>query len=750
MKQFLLLSFYIFLFVLLPLTKTLPQEEDPWGINSTGPRTVKSQDVFLLFMNNGGGEIYQKIYRAKPEALANPSDVPDFINTMISETETKEDTRKGSDRQVDVATGRFNVDPYDDVVAVWRTLGNDHKIEISIPAFDSTGIFQSSFKYTLDAGERIRLDDHIYVRTGDFDGDGLDEFVVTVLNLSNHIRYFIFDVDTTNGMLQPVLIHNYTSQHTVTDDQIKTEKRVRYIIETADLNSDGIDEIVSFNHEGDFPSNNIFIPAKCRVYTIENDVIVPKGTQDLHLYKSVANYQITMAVAKGQLIPGPNEELVFCSVTSGGQTFPTTSSVHFAHLFIIDATADLQTIHQHDKIIDLEDPSFNHNCRPITDFGLATGDLDLDSNGRDEIVYIAGERIRIAKIEDNTSITLKGSILIANGGPYDYTQSDNYIKVKDVNMDNREDIIVVKHLTQDATNLPKGFATYFITMDNSLEKPDVLGRLLNDENENYNYRKYAIAVGNFDGLDFKVGYPYPKVTVLGLKQPIVLLNAPPTHFDKFGNDIFDVNGCFNGNNCNFTATYQHTQGNTMEVNTSVHRDWMISGGFKVSGSVGAGTTLNYEAHLLLNYGEHYSKDSTHRTTISSSTSVHTTGDDQIFYTSTDYDFWEYPIYHDNETFPRRSFLVADPKHTEGAWTNSKSVNSVNYVPDHEVGNILSYSDDVTSNPYVGDTIRVQYGSTTFVINNNSSFGWDLVHNDFTTNNTETTKEVELAWALAMV
>ena len=79
-------------------------------------------------------------------------------------------------------------------------------------------------------------------------------------------------------------------------------------------------------------------------------------------------------------------------------------------------------------------------------------------------------------------------------------------------------------------------------------------RLFADENQNDIYHKYAIAIGNFDGFDFTVGTP-SLYHDYGIVQPIVLLNAPPVHFDMLNGNIYDVNGCYNGGNCDFYAKY---------------------------------------------------------------------------------------------------------------------------------------------------------------------------------------------------
>ena len=741
MKQFLLLSFFCSLFVLFFINSAFAQE-DPWGVNENGI-TIRSQDVFLLWMDDQGTSdvhSYQKIYRFKPEGIVDPT-IPS--DSLISVTDRKYDDRRGTPKYVDVASGKFNVDPYDDVVAVWRAYNPDQWIYISIPVFDTTGSFSISNQITLNAGEGIRQDQEIYVRTGDFDGDGLDEFVVAFRDLDDSVHLCLYDVDST---LQATPIKEFSNTKVLGSS---LDHFVKYFVETADLNNDGIDEIVTCTWESSLTSSTL--PITIRIYAIENGAFVPKGVKQVDVPRFSGSLEyFAMALASGQFDYDEENELVFSAAFKWGSS--NASSRHYK----LDVTDNLQTIFVDDPLkLNLEP----HNVNSISEFSLATGDLNNDYRQLDEIVFAAGNRIRVIAVNENLDFVAKALLNVANGGASDYLQSKNYLKVKDMNMDNKEDVIVVKNIVAGTQN--QGFLTAFITFtDTTLnEGTDTLFAIrLGDESGNDEYHQYAIAVGNFDGYDFRIGQPTYS-TVPGLVQPLVMLNAPPTHFDKFGNDIFDVNGCFPGGGCNFTATYKHTQNSTTEVTTSVHRDWMVSGGYSHSGSITAGVGVevsrNYEAHLIGNYGRNYNKDSTHRTTVRSTTTVSATEDDQIFYTKTNYDFWEYPIYHGNETFPRRSFLVADPKSTYGLWTSSKSLNAFNYTPDHEVNNILSYYGAVGVNPNIADTIRVLYGSTTFTINNSSDYDWNLTYTDFTNNQADTSWEAGIsmgysaAWGLTL-
>ena len=122
----------------------------------------------------GGGNYksYQKVYRYKTDGILLPIDSLN-IDTMFTKTSRREDNRSGKAAYVDVANGRFNSDPYDDAVSIWRTTQSNQKIEIMISHFDTTGFFTNSTAVTLDAGEDIYQAEQIYVRTGNFDADSI-------------------------------------------------------------------------------------------------------------------------------------------------------------------------------------------------------------------------------------------------------------------------------------------------------------------------------------------------------------------------------------------------------------------------------------------------------------------------------------------------------------------------------------------------------------------------------------------------
>jgi hypothetical protein len=711
----------IFILFMLMTSKVIGQQ-DPFHLSK--PMKVQSKDILLLWMEDiGGGTVksYQKVYRYNTEGILLPPDSVD-IDTMLTKTLRRESFRPGSDSYIDIAAGRFNIDPYDDAVAVWRNSQSNQKTEVMISNFDSTGFYSNTSMLTIDAGEDINQSSEIYVKTGNFDADPQDEFVVACRDLADSVIFYVYDVDTT---LQPHFMKRFCDTKVAGSSLTHF---VRYFAETADLNGDGVDELISSTWEN--AVTGTAVPITIRIYAFSNGTIVPKGSEIIQVPKSsVTGLQdFAMAVAKGQFDSDESQELVFSSVVKSDFT-------HVAHNYILNISQNLDNItvgpDQYYTMIS----DFPFFINDITEFGLTTG--DLNGNGKDEIVFAAGKNIRVLEVADNYTLGFKADVAVANGGPNDYKQSFNYLKVCDMNMDNRGDIIVVKNIVSGSVQ--HGFEIAAVTFpDTALTSGTdvVIARQLGDESQNDVYQQYAITVGNFDGFDFTIGMP-TLYHDYGIVQPIVILNAPPVHFDKIDGIINDVNACYNGGDCDFWSQYTKQSDTSIEVSAQIHNDWDVSAGAKVEGSIeaspmGVGVSTSYKVWATGNFGLHFSKDTTNSKTITVSVQVQARDDDRIFSTIEDYDIWEYPVFHGNEPFPRRSYFALVPKNVQATWYGSKSYFAKQYIPNHEVGNILSYYPYslLSNNPDLSQTIRASYSSDRFSLDGSSSYDWNVSISDF--------------------
>src|SRR5690606_18029578 len=209
---------------------------------------------------------------------------------------------------------------------------------------------------------------------------------------------------------------------------------------------------------------------------------------------------------------------------------------------------------------------------------------------------------------------------------------------------------------------------------------------------------------------------------------------------------YDINNCYGEDDCGFQATYTKTSTDATEVTTQVIADWGTSVGAGVSGSIetapmGVGGSVNFEAYFDKTFGKNFTNTNEEGETITVSVEIGAVEDDVIYATVTDYDIWEYPAFHGPEPGPRRFVVAVVPHKPEARWFPSKSWSASSYVPNHEVGNILSYAayPSLGDTPGVDETIQADYTSDTFVLDANTSYSWSLSTETFTTNQADTTR-----------
>lgn len=250
---------------------------------------------------------------------------------------------------------------------------------------------------------------------------------------------------------------------------------------------------------------------------------------------------------------------------------------------------------------------------------------------------------------------------------------------------------------------------------------------------------------NFD-RDIRIGKP-KRYAVTEILQPLVILNAPPIHFDVFDGQTYDLCRSYNENQSEYIAKYIKETQQSTEVRTEVNRDWSLSaslgGGFSAWG-------ISVSAYLSETYGEKFSKVAGSSRTVTVGFEIDATVDDQIYAMVMDYDLWEYPVYGNDNV--EGHVLVVDPKVVKNSWFDSKSWKGYSYIPIHEVGNILSYRryPMLSENPQLIEKIKGDYGQeTSFLLSGNSSCNWFLNFTDFTENQATTTKEYILDWGFSV-
>ncbi len=235
-----------------------------------------------------------------------------------------------------------------------------------------------------------------------------------------------------------------------------------------------------------------------------------------------------------------------------------------------------------------------------------------------------------------------------------------------------------------------------------------------------------LASGAYEGT-LRIGDPTRHV--LARQEPLVVLNAPPTHLDVLRGNTFDVNTChfvnFVSGDCEFFSQYAKKDAQSDEVSTTVTEDWGVSvtaaakvklyGGFvegEVTGSVGAqGIATNGTVQTTQVDFQTKAQD-----------------DDQVYMVDKRYEISEYPIILPGETEPVTYLANFTPSIVSKRWVSANGAFARSFVPQHETGNLLSYPAAPTADYVPGVARRVgngTFGTDQFEMTRTSDFNYAL-------------------------
>lgn len=719
MKRLFTLSSWTYLFL---GTGSLFAQLGP--LNWTRPVAVEANGIFLVWHDAPeiGNQIHQKTYSYTYADANLPMD------ERISATPGQTAPGAGAAPFTDVATGKFLHGAREGVVSVWGP--GPSGITMAFPRFDTSAMAWTEMTEYQITGD-IQAD-RIHVRTLDVDGDQLDECVVAYLNTEDSLHVELYNVDSA---LQPTFMGGFCDFQAMT----ASDQKVRIAIATGDFNGDGTEELAVLRNLG--PSG-YYVDLELRIYAFGSGTWALKSTYaNFEVGFNLPLQHFEMTLVPGHFMDGPGQQLALVASLFHGSSFRKVQ------VGVVSISSDLQTI-----------TGGSYFTSSFTTEGVELGAdaANLYGDERDELVVVAGKNAFLMHM------TTGDSLYVRPAQPLDYdgfAYGDNgthpvmhdHIRLTDVDQDGHIDLVSV----YDALSSGNGGFDVRVHAIDSLNGFTLKGRLQYDEDEpinntdppQYAFRPYSVAVGNFSGLNYTIGEPTHHVSA-ALVNPIVILNAPPVHFDMLDSTPYDLNSCFNGGDCDFGATYRKSSTTSIEVSTTVRSDWAISSGYSVSGSVevgvepmgiGVAVSVDYERHLLLNYGRHFSLTDAASSTVTVGVEVTAREDDRIYSTLTQYDVWEYPLYHGDETVPRRTIATLEPLNVAATWYPSKSYFAVQYVPDHEVGNVLSYPafTALTENPDLEQPIAGNYDTDSFVLDGSSNYDWYLETADFTSSQADT-------------
>ncbi len=579
--------------------------------------------------------------------------------------------------QADLATGDFDADGLDDVIGVWNR--PDSTIVVYIPEIDRNSyswinatrmsVQDDGFPKVYETDED-NLRGWIRMMAGQFDEDPEPEFVLaywanTGDSSGGPIQIILYDTDGTLIPRPKASVANRELSPFIENAHSDLTNGSRFNIATGDFDRDGTDEIVLLSVE---PGPEV------------------NGTTRGKLVSTIYDFEGGEIVEKVSLTVSENESYEGLTVTTGdfnGDLFDEVALGFASTGYILSVSSDLDSI----------TINSTETFRIGSSISMTSGDVNLD--GREEIIF-AGRRKQLVVIEPGDNLSLDNVVESASTG-FSYESSHRTIALTDMDLSDsgnfRMEIataglfeMLVYQNTRDDDEYNIGWPTTRIEPEAGVEYGSF----------------YALAAGDFDGDAVRLGPP-SRQTVTNITQPLVVLNAPPIHYDIIDGEIYDINKCFDADfriNCEHRSIYENASSSEMEVSTQVNADWGVSESIEAE----AGADFKFiqasvKGSLGRKYGEGFSNVEGSTETVTVKVTSDAIEDDRIYATVSNYDILEYPVYAKDAT-RQGSVIAVVPKlkgveSLKNTWMGSKSGNARDYISDHEVGNILSYRSEVT-------------------------------------------------------
>ena len=725
------------------LGSTLPAQTDDGPIDPLlgGYNMGVSDEIILLwadFNNPGGGYFHQKLYDYASKN--NPEEVNEILTRGVDSIPGLLPVRD----ILDAFSEDIDGDGFDDVVSIW-TGSNEDPIQIIVRQVDSTSyeFIDAGSVNVLEESEMLGAKTLVRLIPGNFDQDAEKEFLLSYLDADSTVRILLYDTDGTlvpkrKAVLQGETIH------------LGDNSFINFDIGTGDFDGDGIDEIVlaggdeihvyepDLNKEIDKETMSLAIYDVKKDNTYSFQSVVSEGEIDLLPYlieDNRLNFQLHgLRLTSVDLNNNAVDEIaVGYQVTQGDSIYYLLQSFYTnINLDSLFYSPGKESVHAK---FDKEDASGGGSM------SITAGDLTGDGN--EEVAFAAWNRISIYLANEELELNQGAGFGNLNPSLFSNDRNNRTVVITDLDASlsqerwNKEVVVVDKveagEFSEPAVNLYVYEAEMQLSGELKLTQrafyPELSLTLDNDS-------PIAIVTGNFEGDGMRLGTPrrYRETNVF---QPLVVVNAPPVHFDMFDDVVNDISNCFSGEDCKFIATYKEGVSLTEQISTQINSDWGLEKKLYTENEI-AGIKLN--AHLTTTYGGNFSKVENSSKTVAVSVEVQALHDDMIYATVGDYTIWEYPVFNDGILQGYMTTVV--PELVENRWFPSKSWSGNRYIPGHEPGNILSYPDlteleRITSdNETIKGLVNNSYG-----LGPSTNYTWSLEFSDFEENSASISHKV---------
>lgn len=609
--------------------------------------------------------------------------------------------QSSGDHAKDIVAGNFTGGDIDDVVMIWE--GANRSMMMAVPGIDA-----GSMSWTSENAFQLKpegtLADDVHSRrqmrivSGQFTEDEREELLLTWWDADGTVKMEIFNLDAGGNPEAPIAQHTSIPLPVADVNRLMVPRSAYYDVATGSFDGGGTDMIVLASVDEvacDFSTGCWDVMA--RVYRLDgNSLQLVDQASFFSKFDNTNRWLDNIAVTAGDFT-GTGTDQIFV-----GYHIPREGSTN--RWYLQGMWLENNTLQ-----VNSADGGQVHQTTGSRGFPLTLLSADLNLDGVDELIY-AGRTLNIYSADSLMRFrNIGGTSLSTQPGNH----SRHTLIVADLdggsamwrqNPDQRPEIAYIRNLTVSDDGGISNDGVFelhvlrFTTGQFNLQEVAVKRY---DRVNNSSPRVPLLVAGNFGDRGVRVGKPsYHRRT--DIVQPLVIINAPPIHFDVFGDTVFDVSGCFSAN-CGFSATYFKEVQKTFEMSAEIRGDWQIGadieGGLNtilenipVAGELVADLLgalgLGIDFSLEKSYGEGFSDLTGSSRIVRVEQEIETLKDDVVYATIMDYDVWEYPLWVRNQF--AGNMIIVLPTLKQNAWFPAKSPEGLAHRPYHELGNILSY------------------------------------------------------------
>lgn len=752
-----------------------PTQDDPTSPANLQGRTVGSAEIALLWSEplespnplwHSSHKLYSYLRTQDSEVglIRHPDEKCPLVEDPAADCTVNPGEHDGviqsptgdiwGDRALDMIAADLNGDGLDDLVSAWE--GPDRTITLAVPQeIDENLDWTTAVTLTTAAGilpdtnfEAVQM----HLAAGNFDGDGESEFVLAYRGNDEVLHLEVYDTDGTLTPQQRATEADLGSDAprlpaTLTNDVEE------YALAAGDVDGDGMDEVILVSAEPYTPTVGAEDQGKWGLYAAVYDV-EGEGSATLRQKARLHTFPTTFGPGSVPSERENNSGVGGIGVVTGD--FDGDEIDEIAYGFGIIRLHDFPYDRSYLQMLQLNEDGtltagdFEEYGSHVGNIQIAAGDIDgdvtrdaacsltLDANGapienanplgklRDEVAFAAGDnQLKIYCIATDLKAV---NISFASGG--------DYIELADIDEDGRDELISATNIEFSSSNTVRQQMSIKV----SKGAVDLSGRLLSlnllAERRDLpttlsQSRTLVLAMGDFDGTSYRFGEPtrYRQTEVV---QPIVVLNAPPIHFDVLNDTTYDIGTCYGAAECAFRATYTKESQNTSIGTTTLNSSWSVERGLNLDLGV-AGISI-LKGSMKESFGESFSKSGQTGQTLNIVMTDTASRDDRIFAVVVDYDIWEYPIFRGDPDTPVGYMVIVQPSRADNRWFASKSPDGNTYRPIHEVGNLFSYPNyqSPSENPDRASGVIWDQQSASFQVGPDSTAGekWKLTFEKF--------------------